>query len=224
MRNRLIDLTKNEYAAHLLDQRQILKISDDVLRQSTSAADVQVWLAAIIGTTRVSRLLQFFQTRVLREDDAGVRIANLADTIDVASALEMSDRFLELPLDVRSTYSRAPVSTRGPGLGVLARWGEQHAADGVVSGAELTTPGSSRDRLLLYEDRSRMATLYLWLAQRFPKVYVNAFEVMRVREALDDDIHDALLQHGAQPKRDRKIVPFARPKGPPKFNKRRLPK
>jgi ATP-dependent RNA helicase SUPV3L1/SUV3 len=182
-------------------------------------------LAAIIGTTRVARLLQFFQTRVLRDDDAGVRIANLADTIDVASALEMSDRFLTLPLDVRSTYSRAPVSTRGPGLGVLARWGEQHAVDGVVSGAELTTPASARDRLLLYEDRSRMATLYLWLAQRFPTVYVNGFEVMRVREALDDDIHDALLEAGGRPRRER---PAGKPKrrhaGPPKFNKRRLPK
>jgi putative ABC transport system permease protein len=49
VRSRLSDLTRNEYAAHLLDHDQILAISDDVLRQSTSAADVQVWLAAIIG-------------------------------------------------------------------------------------------------------------------------------------------------------------------------------
>jgi ATP-dependent RNA helicase SUPV3L1/SUV3 len=198
------------------DERPIwISPTDDHLRR----------LAAIIGTTRVSRLLQFFQTRVLREDDAGVRIANLADTIDVASALEFSEGFLALPLDVRSTYSRAPVSTRGPGLGVLARWGEQHALDGIVPGVELTTPAGARDRLLLYEDRSRMATLYLWLAQRFPKVYVNGDEVMRVREALDDDIHDALLAQGSHGRRER---PPAKPKrrhaGPPKFNKRRLPK
>jgi ATP-dependent RNA helicase SUPV3L1/SUV3 len=182
-------------------------------------------LAAIIGTTRVSRLLQFFQTRVLREVDTGVRIANLAGTIDVASALEMSESFLNLPLDVRSTYSRAPVSTRGPGLGVLTRWGEQHAELGFVSGAELTTTANARDRLLLYEDRSRLATLYLWLAQRFPDVYVNGSEVMRVRESLDDDIHDALLQQGSRPRRERtQEKPRRRPAGPPKFNKRRLPK
>jgi len=182
-------------------------------------------LAAIIGTTRVSRLMQFFQTRVLRDDDAGVRIADLADTIDVASALEQSDAFLQLPLDVRSTYARAPVSTRGPSLGVLTRWGEQHALDGIVSGMELTTSPGARDRLLLFEDRSRMATLYLWLAQRFPDVYVNGAEVMRVRESLDDDIHDALLAQGSRPRRS---APAGKPRrrhaGPPKFNKRRLPK
>jgi hypothetical protein len=47
---------------------------------------------------------------------------------------------------------------------------------------------------------------------------------MRVREQLDDDIHDALLSHGTRPRREHKpAVPF-RHKGPPRFNKRRLPK
>lgn len=49
VKTRFIDLTRNNYAAHLLDQSQILAITDDVLRQTTSAANVQVWLAAIIG-------------------------------------------------------------------------------------------------------------------------------------------------------------------------------
>jgi ATP-dependent RNA helicase SUPV3L1/SUV3 len=181
-------------------------------------------LAAIIGTTRVSRLLQFFQTRVLRGDDTGVRIANLSDTIDVAVALEMSDRFLDLPLNVRCTYSRAPVTTRGNSLAVLARWGEQHAADGIVDGAEITTGRAARDRLLLFEDRSRLATLYLWLAQRFPDVYVNGAEITRAREAIDDDIHDALLAQGGRPRRERTSGKPARRAGKPAFNKRRLPK
>jgi len=170
----------------------------------------------------VSRLLLFFQTRVLRGETSDVRIADLTGTIDVAVALEMSDRFLELPLAVRATYARAPVTTRGNALGVLARWGERHAADGVVDGSELTTGLVARDRLLLYEDRSRLATLYLWLAQRFPGVYVNAAAVTRVRERTDDDIHDALLHHGARSRSERRApVPFRR-KGPPKFDKRRL--
>ncbi len=179
-------------------------------------------LAAIIGTTRVSRLMQFFQDRVLKTDDSGVRIADLSDTIEVAIALEMSDKFLELPLAVRSTYARAPVTTRGNALGVLARWGERHAAEGRVEGTELLTGLVARDRLLLYEDRSRLATLYLWLAQRFPAVYVNGAAITRVRERTDDDIHDALLSSGAKPRPDRRPpTPFRR-KGPPKFDKRRL--
>jgi len=180
-------------------------------------------LSAIIGTTRVGRLLQFFQTRLRRPEDTDLRIANLADTIEVASALELSERFLELPLAVRCTYSRAPVPTRGNSLVVLGRWGERHAAAGTVDGADVTAGLAARDRLLHFEDRSRLATLYLWLAQRFPDVYVDGPAVMREREQLDDDIHDALLQHGERPRRDRKPAGFVRRKGP-KFNKRRLPK
>jgi ATP-dependent RNA helicase SUPV3L1/SUV3 len=181
-------------------------------------------LSAIIGTTRVARLLQFFQTRLRRAEETDLRIADLSDTIEVATALEMSDRFLELPLAVRCTYSRAPVPTRGNSIMVLGRWGERHATEGIVDGADVMEGLAARDRLLLFEDRSRLATLYLWLAQRFPDVYVDGEAVLRVRERLDDDIHDALLQHGARPMRDRKVVPFARRKGPPKFNKRRLPR
>jgi ATP-dependent RNA helicase SUPV3L1/SUV3 len=181
-------------------------------------------LSAIIGTTRVGRLLHFFQTRLRRPEDTDLRIADLTDTIEVATALEMSERFLELPLEVRCTYSRAPVPARGNSLVVLGRWGERHAAAGTVDGADVTAGLAARDRLLHFEDRSRLATLYLWLAQRFPTVYIDAEAVMRVREQLDDDIHDALLQHGARPGRDRKAVPLVRRKGSPKFNKRRLPK
>jgi ATP-dependent RNA helicase SUPV3L1/SUV3 len=176
-------------------------------------------LSTIIDTTRVSRLLQFFQTRVMRDGDDGLRIADVSDTIEVAVALEFSDGFLALPFDVRCTYCRAPVSTRGNSLTVLAQWGAQHAQFGVVSGAELMAGGNARDRLLLYEDRSRLATLYLWLSQRFPEVYTNRDEIAAIRESIDDDIHDALLARGEQVKR----VRFS-PKPKPKKNKRYGPR
>lgn len=179
-------------------------------------------LSRIIGTTRISQLLQFFQERVLREDDGDLRIADVSDTIDVAVALESSEGFLSLPFAVRATYSRAPVTTRGNSLLVLANWGEQHAMLGRVDGAELLTTGGARDRLLLYEDRSRLATLYLWLSQRFPEVYANRDEIAAIRESLDDDIHSALLERGTGPARKRgaaKPVRRAPPRrrfGPPR--------
>ena len=176
-------------------------------------------LSAIIGTTRISRLLQFFQTRVMRDGDDGLRIADVSDTIEVAVALEFSDGFLALPFDVRATYCRAPVSTRGNSLMILAQWGAQHATSGVVSGAELMAGGNARDRLLLYEDRSRLATLYLWLSQRFPEVYANRHEVAAIRESIDDDIHNALLERGEQVQRVRHQ---SKPK--PKKNKRYGPR
>jgi ATP-dependent RNA helicase SUPV3L1/SUV3 len=151
-------------------------------------------LASIIGTTRVSRLLDFFRTRVLA-GDPDLRIADLTGQIEVALALELAEGFLALPLRVRATYSRAPVNVRARGVDVLAGWGGEHARVGLVSGTELTTL-AGRDRLLLDEDRSRLATLYLWLAQRFPKVYVNEVAVAELRDQADDGIEHALRMRG----------------------------
>lgn len=153
-------------------------------------------LASIIGTTRVSRLLDFFRTRVLA-GDPDLRIADLSGQIEVALALELADGFLALPLRVRATYSRAPVNVRGRGVDVLAEWGGQHARQGVVQGTELMMLGG-RDRLLLDEDRSRLATLYLWLAQRFPDVYVNEAAAAEVREQADDGIEHTLRMRGTR--------------------------
>jgi ATP-dependent RNA helicase SUPV3L1/SUV3 len=180
-------------------------------------------LSAIIGTTRISRLLQFFQTRVLRDGEEDLRIADLTDTIEVATGLELSDGFLSLPFHVRCTYSRAPVTTRGNGLNVLADWGAQHAADGHVAGRELMIGGAARDRLLHFEDRSRLAMLYLWLSQRFPDVYTNREEVAEIRESIDDDIHHALLERGTGPVKARRSIvkPKRRPPRPRDFGPRR---
>jgi ATP-dependent RNA helicase SUPV3L1/SUV3 len=217
-----------------LDARSVSFIRDNIGRFNASALNCPIWisptdehlrrLSLIIETTRVSRLLHFFQTRMRRAQDTQVRITNLSDTIEVAVALELSERFLDLPLTVRCTYSRAPVTTRGNSLAVLARWGERHARDGIVDCSDLTAGLASRDRLLLFEDRSRLATLYLWLAQRFPGVYVDGQAVTLMRERIDDDIHEALLQQGARLKTQGKPMPFMRRKGPPKFNPRRLKK
>ena len=180
-------------------------------------------LSAIIGTTHLSRLLQFFATRV-RKNDTDLRIADLNGTIEVAIGLETSDAFSKLPLPVRCTYSRAPVTTRGSSLAVLGRWAERHATNGVVDGSDLMAGPDARDRLLLFEDRSRLATLYLWLAQRFPSVYVDESAVTRLRERIDEDIGEALMHQGTQSRAVRGAPTFVRRKGPPKFNKRKLPR
>jgi hypothetical protein len=160
----------------------------------------------------------------VRAADTDLRIADLSDSIETAVALEMSEKFQELPLDVRFAYARAPVTSRGNALAVLARWGERHAAGGAVEAFDVLDGSGARDRLLLFEDRSRLATLYLWLAQRFPHVYVDGPDVMRLRERIDDDIHEALQRQGRPVALMRGPGPFPRRKGPPKFNKRKLPR
>jgi ATP-dependent RNA helicase SUPV3L1/SUV3 len=217
-----------------LDPRSLRRLRAAIEHVEVAPLALPIWisptdehlrrLSLLIGTTRVSRLLSFFQTRVRRGEESDLRIANLCETIDVATALEMSDRFCELPLTVRCTYSRAPVTARGNSLAVLARWGEVHAANKVVDGSEVMASPTSRDRLLHFEDRSRLATLYLWLSQRFPEVYVNGAAVTRMREQIDHDIHDALMQQGERLSKARKPAPFVRRKAPPKFNRRKLPR
>ncbi len=215
-----------------LDPRSVRFLREGIGRFDAAPAGLPIWIAptdehlrrlsAIIGTTLVSRLLQFFATRMRAAEDTALRIADLSDTIEVSLALEQSERFLELPLAARCTYSRAPVTTRGSSLATLARWGERHATDGRVDGSDVMAGAGARDRLLLFEDRSRLATLYLWLAQRFPNVYVGGRAVTLLRERIDEDIHTALLEHGTRTKN--RPPPFVRRTGPPKFNPRRLKK
>ena len=173
-------------------------------------------LATLIGTHRVGRLLRFFATRVLQAADTDLRIADLSDQIDVASVLETSATFMQLPLEVRCMYSRAPVNSRGPNVYALMRWGETHASGSLVRAAQIAAARGSRDELLGFEDRSRLATLYLWLSQRFPQTYCEHETVVQVREAIDRDIARALLERGTKPKKaKRKAPPYRRP-GPPK--------
>lgn len=174
-------------------------------------------LGTILGTNRVGRLLQFFHDRILRDGESDLRIADLSDQIEVIVALEFVEGFMALPFEARCIYSRAPVTTRGRSLGILGAWGARHGAHGSVDGYELTEPASARDRLLLYEDRSRLATLYLWLAQRFPDVYTNRDQIVEIRESIDGDIQAALLERGARnkPAQARPTKNFVR-KGPPR--------
>jgi ATP-dependent RNA helicase SUPV3L1/SUV3 len=216
-----------------LEPRAIPLLRSSIEMHELAPTDAPIWisptddhlrrLAVILGTTRVSRLLQFFQTRVLRGEESGVRIADLTDTIETSTALEFSPEFLNLSLEARCTYSRAPVNTRGNSLAILAQWGAHHAQHGTVDGSELVEGGKTpRDRLLLYEDRSRLATLYLWLAQRFPDIYTNAAEITEIREDIDADIQSALLERGGRAKRAR--TQFKPVRKAARFRKNKLPR
>jgi len=216
-----------------LDPRALRLIRSSIERADPPQNDRPIWisptddhltrLSNILQTKRVSRLLQFFQTRVLRNDLATLRIADLRPMIEVALALELSERFLRLPLATRLTYARAPVVARERSLAIFTRWGEQHALDGTVEGKEILGDIAGRDPLLLFEERSRLATLYLWLAQRFPKVYRHAAEIGQARDDADSSIETTLLQQGERVKAIRHALPPRR-KGPPRFDKRRLPR
>jgi hypothetical protein len=152
-------------------------------------------LAAINGQDEISRLLRFFQQNILRAD----RFVKLADLSEMIEAVEYVERnasaFAQLPLDVRYAYARAPVNRNGLALPFLARWAQLHARGLSVSGEE-TAGVADGDRLLTLEETSRLATLYMWLSQRFPRTYSNARGIERVRESADEQIRQALLNRG----------------------------
>ncbi|HWD40344.1 MAG TPA: FtsX-like permease family protein [Fimbriimonas sp.] len=57
MQSKVTKMTSDDYAAEVINRSQILGIADDVVRQSTSAADAQVWLASIIGFLGIANSL-----------------------------------------------------------------------------------------------------------------------------------------------------------------------
>ncbi|MGV3618140.1 MAG: FtsX-like permease family protein [Fimbriimonas sp.] len=91
VKRRVIEATRHEYAAHLLDREGILAITDDVLRQTTSAADVQVWLAAIIGFLGIGNSLIVGVMQRQREIGllraVGMSRAQLARTVAIEALL-----------------------------------------------------------------------------------------------------------------------------------------
>jgi ATP-dependent RNA helicase SUPV3L1/SUV3 len=152
-------------------------------------------LSEIAGLREVSRLLRFFQQNILRAD----RYVKLADLGEMIESVEYVERnapaFGLMPLELRYAYARAPVNRNGVGLALLARWAHFHARGQTVAGEEIASV-TDRDRLLTLEEISRLTTIYLWLAQRFPRTYTNARGVERLREATDEQIRQALLNRG----------------------------
>ena len=166
-------------------------------------------LARIAGLRDVSQLLRFFQQNVLRADRY-VKLADLTETIETVEYLERyAPAFGGLPLDVRYAYARAPVNRNGLALPILARWADEHARGRRVDGYEVAGV-SERDRLMSLEETSRLATLYLWLSQRFPATYFGATGVSALREEADEQLRQALLNRGRGKARRR-----ARTKVPP---------
>ena len=186
-------------------ERDLERVRDAVVNDRPEDAPDVIWvapttehlerLAAINGEQAISRLLRFFQQNILRAD----RFVKLADLSEMIEAVEYVERnasaFEQLPLEIRYAYARAPVNRNGLALPFLARWAQLHARGLHVSGEE-TAGVADGDRLLTLEETSRLATLYMWLSQRFPRTYSNARGVERVRESADEQIRQALLNRG----------------------------
>jgi ATP-dependent RNA helicase SUPV3L1/SUV3 len=152
-------------------------------------------LAEINGEPKISRLLKFFQANILRADKY-VKLADLSEMIETVEYLEhYAPAFSRLPLEIRYAYARSPVNRNGVGLAYLARWAESHARLQPVSGEEIAGV-YDRERLMALEEMSRIATLYMWLSQRFSRTYNNARGIESLRAEVDEEIRKQLLNRG----------------------------
>ena len=106
-----------------------------------------------------------------------IELATLLDTVD-------------MPILDRLSYSMAPVDGREQlAVELLLDWARQHARDGRVLAPDF---GVNTD-LLKLEARVKIATTWLWLAQRYPDVFEEVETVVELRASLNAKIEEKLV-------------------------------
>ncbi len=114
-----------------------------------------------------------------------LRMADMEEMIELATLLDPVD----LPILDRLSYAMAPVDGRERlAVELLLDWARQHARDGRVLPPNF---GVNTD-LLKLEARVKIATSWLWLAQRYPEIYEDAETVVDLRASLNARIEQQL--------------------------------
>ncbi len=114
----------------------------------------------------------------------------LARGLDVHPNLSMSDKF---------TFSCAPCDIRDPAQQwALQRIADAYATHGIVHAPPLTKDG----QLHALETASKVLSMYLWLARKFPKAFVDVEDVLTERIRLQVLICIAIAEKGQKKKMD----------------------
>ncbi|MGF9757278.1 helicase-related protein [Microvirga sp. 0TCS3.31] len=139
----------------------------------------------VLQTDRLGRVLQhLYDTLVAGHPD--LRMADMDEMISLATLLDTVD----MPILDRLSYSMAPVDGREQlAVELLLDWARQHARDGRVQAPDF---GVNTD-LLKLEARVKIATSWLWLAQRYPDVFQDVEEVVDLRASLNAKIEEKLV-------------------------------
>jgi putative ABC transport system permease protein len=109
VRARIAEITKDQYSVFVFDRNQIVAVADDVLRQTTAAADVQVWLAALIGFLGIGNSLAMSVLQRQRE-------------IGLLRAVGMSRRQLRATVSAEALLIAIASGLLGMGGGLLGGW------------------------------------------------------------------------------------------------------
>jgi ATP-dependent RNA helicase SUPV3L1/SUV3 len=139
----------------------------------------------VLQTDRLGRVLRHLNdTLVAGHPD--LRMADMEEMIELATLLDTVD----MPILDRLSYSMAPVDWRERlAVELLLDWARQHARDGQVHAPDF---GVNTD-LLKLEARVKIATSWLWLAQRYPDVFDDVDAVVDLRASLNAKIEEKLV-------------------------------
>lgn len=139
----------------------------------------------VLQTDRLGRVLRhLYDTLVSGHPD--LRMADMEEMIELATLLDTVD----MPILDRLSYAMAPVDGREKlAVELLIDWARQHAQYGRVHAPDL---GVNTD-LLKLEARVKIATSWLWLAQRYPEVFDDVEAVVELRASLNVKIEEKLV-------------------------------
>jgi ATP-dependent RNA helicase SUPV3L1/SUV3 len=147
----------------------------------------------VLQTDRLGHVLRHLNdTLVAGHPD--LRMADMEEMIELATLLDTVD----LPILDRLSYSMAPVDGREQmAVELLLDWARQHARDGRVQAPDI---GVNTD-LLKLEARVKIATSWLWLAQRYPGVFEDMEAVVDLRTNLNAKIEEKLVTSSVSQRR-----------------------
>ncbi|WP_114187132.1 helicase-related protein [Microvirga aerophila] len=139
----------------------------------------------VLRSNRLGQVLQHLNdTLVAGHPD--LQMADIEETIELARLLDTVD----LPILDRLSYSMAPVDGRERlAVELLLDWARQHASAGWVAPPNF---GAHAD-LVKLEARVKIATSWLWLAQRYPDVFEDVEAVVDQRANLNARIEEKLV-------------------------------
>jgi len=139
----------------------------------------------VLQTDRLGRVLRhLYDTLVAGHPD--LRMADMDEMIELATLLDT----VNMPILDRLSYAMAPVDGREQlAVELLLDWARQHARDGRVQAPDF---GVNTD-LLKLEARVKIATSWLWLAQRYPAVFEDVEAVVDLRASLNAKIEEKLV-------------------------------
>jgi ATP-dependent RNA helicase SUPV3L1/SUV3 len=141
--------------------------------------------ADFLETDALHEILAFLRTRLVM-DHPDLKIGDMDEEIDKARRLAG----IGIPLLDRLAYAVVPVSLRHPWfMDTVITWARAHAAD-----KRAPMPPLRSGDLQRLEDGVNLATAWLWLAQRFPSVYVDAETVRDGVASLNEEIERNLAK------------------------------